>query len=139
MTTTDDALAAIRSLDYLILPCRDLPAMRRFYQSTLGFPLYRDRFGGNWVELRVGATLLTLRPRDLLAFGGVSADAAAPARGASVQLAFRVPTAEVDACHRALRAAGVPVLDPPTDQAWGHRTLFVTDPDDNLVELYADL
>jgi catechol 2,3-dioxygenase-like lactoylglutathione lyase family enzyme len=28
---------------------------------------------------------------------------------------------------------------PPTDQPWGHRTLFVRDPDGNVVEIYAEI
>jgi catechol 2,3-dioxygenase-like lactoylglutathione lyase family enzyme len=28
---------------------------------------------------------------------------------------------------------------PPTDQPWGHRTLFFRDPDGNVLEIYADI
>ncbi len=35
--------------------------------------------------------------------------------------------------------SGVAIVGEPTDQAWGHRTLFVRDPDGNVVEIYADL
>jgi hypothetical protein len=34
---------------------------------------------------------------------------------------------------------GVDVLSPPTDQAFGHRTLFFRDPDGNLLEVFADI
>ena len=36
-----------------------------------------------------------------------------------------------------LTAAGVALLSPPTDQAWGHRTLFFRDPDGNHVTISA--
>ena len=52
---------------------------------------------------------------------------------------FRVAPGEVDECAEALRAAGVAILRPPTDQPWGHRTLFFRDPDGNIVEIYADI
>ena len=47
--------------------------------------------------------------------------------------------AEVDACAEAFRKAGIKIVGEPTDQPWGHRTLFVRDPDGNVVEIYADL
>ena len=31
------------------------------------------------------------------------------------------------------------IISEPTDQPWGHRTLFVRDPGGNVVEIYADL
>ncbi|MFI2705075.1 VOC family protein [Cellulosimicrobium composti] len=44
----------------------------------------------------------------------------------------------VDDCDRAvehLAAAGVPVLEPPTDQPWGERVARVQDPDGTVVVL----
>lgn len=58
---------------------------------------------------------------------------------AALQLAFRVEPADVDACAVALEQAGVAIVDPPRDQAGGHRTLFFRDPDGNLLEIYADI
>ena len=34
---------------------------------------------------------------------------------------------------------GVALMSPPTDQAFGHRTLFFRDPDGNLLEMFADI
>ena len=34
---------------------------------------------------------------------------------------------------------GVALVSPPTDQAFGHRTLFFRDPDGNLLEVYAEI
>lgn len=124
-------LKAIRNLDYVILLCENLPAMREFYEGVMGFPIYRAQDG--WIELRIGATLLTLRRRDR------PYDGPTPRGSACVQLAFRVTPAEVDACHEELVAKGVPILDPPADQPWGHRTLFFRDPERNVLEIYADL
>jgi catechol 2,3-dioxygenase-like lactoylglutathione lyase family enzyme len=64
----------------------------------------------------------------------------APPRGAlSAQLAFRVPAEAVDECAAELTAAGVTLVSPPTDQPWGHRTLFFRDPDGNVLEIFADI
>jgi catechol 2,3-dioxygenase-like lactoylglutathione lyase family enzyme len=46
---------------------------------------------------------------------------------------------EVDECAQALRDKGVELLHPPTDQPWGHRTLFFRDRDGNVLEIYADI
>jgi catechol 2,3-dioxygenase-like lactoylglutathione lyase family enzyme len=126
-------LKAIRHLDYVILICSDLQEMRRFYEEILGFPLHRE-IGSSWVELRVGASLLALRPRDR------PYDGPAPAlESAGVHLAFRVAPAEVYTCHAELVERSVPILTPPTDQAEGHRTLFFADPENNVVEIYAEI
>jgi len=70
---------------------------------------------------------------------GVSAISTAPFSCAAVQLAFRVPPPAVDACHAELLAKGVPILRGPTDLPdWRHRTLFFRDPEDNIIEIYAE-
>jgi catechol 2,3-dioxygenase-like lactoylglutathione lyase family enzyme len=132
-------METIRNLDYVILLCDDVAAMRRFYLEVMGFPIYRDQWDGAWLELRVGSMLLVLRPRGWLTLGGRYSDGIRPAGSASVQLAFRVTPAQVDQCHARLLAAGVEVVDPPANQPWEHRTLFFRDPDGNLLEIYADL
>jgi len=57
----------------------------------------------------------------------------------SLQLAFRVSPAEVDQCADELVRRDINLLSPPTDQAFGHRTLFFRDPDGNLLEVFADI
>jgi catechol 2,3-dioxygenase-like lactoylglutathione lyase family enzyme len=127
-------LRAIRSLDYTIVFARDLAAMRSFYVDVMRFEVYFELGGGDWVELRVGSNILALtRP------GNVVPDRLPAAGTACLQLAFRVRREEVDACEAALRAQGVDIVAPSTDQSWGHRTLFFRDPDGNLLEIYADL
>lgn len=132
-------LKMIRHLDYVILLCQDISKMRHFYQHVLGFELYRDQFDGQWIELQVGSVLLTLRPRGLVQLKGKSYDGSAPTTSASVQLAFRVAPKEVDECYKALQKMKIEILDQPTDQPWAHRTLFFQDPENNLLEIYADL
>lgn len=93
-------LKAIRHLDYVVLICDDLVPMRRFYEGTMGFPLHRE-LGPTWVEFRIGASILALRPRDRPYDGPAPA-----AQTAGVQLAFRVAPAEVESCHAELVALG---------------------------------
>ena len=125
--------AAIRNMDYVVVFARDMAAMRRFYGEVMGFPVYRD-VGPAWIEYRVGGTLLTLTERGL-----VFDDPETPKGALSLQLAFRVTRAEVDACAAALKERGIALVDEPKDQPWGHRTLFFRDPDGNVLEVYADL
>ena len=128
------SLKDIHNLDYVVLLCRDLAAARAFYKDVLGFALEHD--GENWVSFRVGATLLTLRPR-----GPAPAwdDGPAMAGSADVQLAFRVPPTAIESCHAELVEKGVPIVRPPTDiPSWRHRTLFFRDPEDNVIEIYAE-
>ncbi len=125
-------LRAIRNIDYSILLCQDMESMRHFYQDVLGFPLSSD--GDEWIDFRVGASRLSLRTR------GRRYDGAPPEEGTvSVQLAFRVAPAQVESCFTELQQKGAIIIEPPTDQPWGHRTLFFKDPEGYLLEIYAEL
>ena len=124
-------LANIRNLDYVVLLCEDLERMRDFYHETMGFRNYRDLDG--WLELQVGAVLLTLRKR------GRPYDGPRLTGSAAVQLAFRVAPAEVDACHAELLRKQVEILEAPRDQDYENRTLFFKDAEANILEIYADI
>ena len=125
-------LSAIQALDYTVLRARDMEAMRVFYGRTLRFQFVRELSPG-WVEYRIGPNILALAG----SFKFLE-DQTLGAGVAAVQLAFRVPYEAVDVCAAELIAAGIPLLSPPTDQPWRHRTLFFRDPDGNLLEIYAD-
>jgi catechol 2,3-dioxygenase-like lactoylglutathione lyase family enzyme len=127
------AFQAIRAIDYTVIFVRDMAAMRRFYEDILGFPLQRE-LSPDWIEYRLGDNILALAtPRR------TAADAPTPRGSASLQLAFKVSAPEVDRCADELVRQGVDLLSPPTDQAFGHRTLFFRDPDGNLLEVFADI
>ncbi len=127
------AFQAIRAIDYTVIFVRDMGAMRRFYEDVLGFRLRRELSPG-WIEYQVGANTLALASPTLTA-----ADIPAPSGSASLQLAFKVSALEVDQCAGELVRQGVNLLSQPTDQTWGHRTLFFRDPDGNLLEIFADI
>jgi catechol 2,3-dioxygenase-like lactoylglutathione lyase family enzyme len=127
------AFQAIRAIDYTVIFVRDMAAMRRFYEDILRFPLRRELSAG-WIEYRVGDNTLALaRPRL------TAADAPTPDGSASLQLAFKVSAPEVDRCADELVRQGVNLVAPPTDQVFGHRTLFFRDPDGNLLEVFAEI
>lgn len=125
-------LDAIHTLDYTVISCIDLAATRAFYRDVMRFPIETDR--ETWVNFRVGSTVLALAHRP------------APPEPAEIppsprlQLAFRVPPAELDACHQELLAHGVEILRGPIDiPAWNHRAFFFHDPEHTLIEIYAEL
>ena len=127
------AFQAIRAIDYTVIFVRDMVAMRRFYEDVLRFPLLRELSTG-WIEYGIGGNTLALaRPRR------TAADAPIPHGTAALQLAFKVAAPEVDHCAEELVRQGVELLEPPTDQAFGHRTLFFRDPDGNLLEVFAEV
>ena len=128
-----DPKLPIRSIDYTVIFVRQMAAMREFYGATLGFPLHKE-LGPKWVEYRVGSNLLALTDR-----GSLFDDPLPPIGVLSLQLAFRVSPSEVAQCAATLKARGVEILSGPTDQPFGHRTLFFRDPDGNVLEIYAEI
>ncbi|RPI98309.1 MAG: glyoxalase/bleomycin resistance/dioxygenase family protein, partial [Chloroflexi bacterium] len=108
-----------------------LDRMKHFYHTVLGFPIYRD--WGDWVEMRAGATLLTLRRR------GRPYDGERVPGAASFQLAFRVAPDEMQGCYAELVEKKVNLIEGIRRQDYGHLTLFFKDPEGNVLEIYADI
>jgi len=127
------AFKAIRAIDYTVIFVRDMAAMRHFYEDIIGLALQRELSPG-WLEYQLGGNTLALARPSLTA-----SDAPLPAGSASLQLAFKVSAGDVDACADELVRQGVTLVSPPTDHAFGHRTLFFRDPDGNLLEVYAEI
>lgn len=128
-----DPQLPIRSIDYTVIVARQMPAMREFYGTTLGFALHRQ-LSPRWIEFRVGANILALTEP-----GGRFDDPVPPVGTRSLQLAFRVAPNEVAACAAVLADRGVTIISGPTDETFGHRTLFFRDPDGNVLEIYAEI
>ncbi len=125
-------LTAVQQLNYVIVLCDDLVRMKAFYRELLAFPV--DSESETSLALRAGSVLLGLRQRTR-DYDGQGVRPEAP----GVQLAFLVSPAEVDQCYQQLVAKGVTIVDPPTDQPRGHRTVYFTDPEGNLLEVYAEI
>ena len=128
----NSGFGAIRSMDYVIVLCDDLERMQRFYTDLFGFRIQDEEPG--WIGFRVGSLILGLRPRGCPYDGpGIKGESAA------VQLSFRVPPADVDIAYQTLKERGIDVIEAPTNQNWPHRTLFFADPENNVIEIYADI
>ena len=126
---------AIKSVDYTILICDDLPRSVAFYRDVMKFPIEVER--ENWVNFRVGSTILALRTRSI---DGGFEDGDKIAGSASVQIAFRVPPSDLDECFRVLEEKHVPIVRAPVELPhWGQRMFLFRDPEGNLLEIYAEL
>ncbi len=126
-------IRAIRSIDYVIILCDDLEKMSQFYKDLFEFYL-EDEETNHWVGFRVGTLFLGLRPR-----GRVYDGPQIRSESASIQLNFRVPPEDVDIAYQTLKEKKIDVIEAPTNQDWGHRTLFFADPENNIIEIYADI
>ena len=132
--TPQRGLGALRNLDYTMLLCAEIAPMRAFYGDVLALRIQRE-VPGRYLEFAVGAAVLAVRLR------GRAYDGPAPAAAAAaVQLAFRVPPGDLAACAQQLAEHGVSLLEPIREfPDFGHRALFVADPEHNIVEIYAEV
>jgi catechol 2,3-dioxygenase-like lactoylglutathione lyase family enzyme len=128
-----DPKLPIRSIDYTVIFARQMAAMREFYSTTLGFPLHRE-LSPTWIEFRVGSNIHALTEH-----GRAFNDPAPPVGVLSLQLAFRVAPGDGASCAAVLKERGVNIVAGPTDQPFGHRTLFFRDSDGNVLEIYAEI
>jgi catechol 2,3-dioxygenase-like lactoylglutathione lyase family enzyme len=125
-------LTAVQQLTYVIILCEDLDRMKAFYRGLFAFEVDSESETG--LALRAGSVLLALRKRTR-GYDGSGLRTDLP----GVQIAFLVSPAEVDLCYDQLVAAGVEILEPPTDQPRGHRTVYFADPEGNMLEIYAEI
>ncbi len=107
--------------------------MRAFYEKLFDFVIEED-FSDRMVFFRVGTLYLGLRCRGR-AYGGKSV----PDNAASIQISFRMPPSDVYTAYETLKQNGIDVIEPPTKQDWTHRTLFFGDPENNIIEIFADI
>lgn len=124
----------IDSLDHLVLTVASIPATVRFYTQALG--MVEERFGEGRIALRFGAQKINLHQQGR----EFEPKAELPTPG-SADLCFLtgVPLADVQA-H--LAACGVEVLEGPVQRTGATGpilSLYLRDPDDNLIEISSRL
>ena len=125
-------LESVSELTYAIVLCEDMDLMKAFYRELLPFPVVSE--SATSMAMDAGGVLLglRLRERDYDGRGGGS-------ESPGVQLAFLVSPEDVEVCHRQLVDRGIEILEPPTDQPRGHRTVYFSDPEGNVLEVYAEI
>ncbi len=119
----------------IVLEVGDLERAARFYRDALGMPEI-TRFGADrpaiWVKAAPGTYLGLWTP----AAGGPGVGIHGSRGGAHVHLAFLAPSGALDAIEARLHAAGI-AADGRVDFGDGQHSLFVHDPDGNVIE-FAD-
>ena len=126
-------LASVQNVGHVIVLCDDLDRMKAFYRDVFDFPVASESSTGLSLAARTVRLGLRRRTRH---YDGRGAGPDSP----GVQIAFPVSQADqVDRCHEQLVRKGVTILDPPTDQTWGHRTVYFSDPEGNVLEIYAEI
>ncbi len=126
----------IREIDHLVLRVVDLDRMLRFYCEAIGCTIERRQDSIGLIQLRAGRSLIDLVPVD----GKLgSAGGAAPGKeGRNLDhFCLRVDPFDASSIRRHLEARGVEVG--PVAQRFGAEgegpSLYVTDPEGNVVEL----
>lgn len=119
---------------------RDFPATFRFYRDVVGLSTtYPLDAAGPYAEFELGGDkYLGLFDRGLMleAIGRPPDVARAP----DDHSVLCVEVDDVDAAAQRLRALGMELEAEPQDhQAWEMRTVYVRDPEGNLVEFYGPL
>ena len=129
----------IRELDHLVLRVVDLDKMLRFYCGALGCTVERRQDAIGLVQLRAGRSLIDLVPVD----GTLgSAGGAAPGReGRNVDhFCVRVDPFDEAAVRAHLQSHGI--VAGPVELRYGAEgegpSVYVTDPEGNVVELKGD-
>jgi lactoylglutathione lyase len=124
-------------------PVKRLLPMLSVERLDLSLAFYAELLGGEqtyrfpaegepvFVALRLGESELGIG--QLGASPPLHGQPQRPALGHRIELCVYVE--DVDVTVGRLRAAQVPILLEPTDQPWGERVAYVSDPDGNLVML----
>ncbi len=123
-------------LTHIWLLVEELPRALGFYRDTLGLDVLNDL--GEFVELKANENFqLSLFTRNAMRLSEPEI-AIGPVSGQHATLAFAVDALD-DYCA-GLRARGVSfVSDEANHPEWGLRTVFLLDPDGNLLCLYGGI
>ena len=119
-------------VDYVILYVRDLDASIAFYRDVVRLPFkFRQ---STYAEFATEGTKFALFERSAVPdlIGRPVTEG-----GPTGEVAFVVE--DVDAEAQRMDALGIEILSRPVDRPWGHRTLYVLDPDGHLVEFAQEI
>ncbi len=104
------------------LPVSDVSAANTFYADLFGLDVGMDQ---GWIGTCVG-------DEPAVQLSVITRDATGP-----VTPVVSVGVDDVDEAYRRAVAAGLPIVHPLTDEAWGVRRFFLRDPDGNVINVVA--
>ena len=122
----------IHRIDATVLFVRDLARCTTFYRDTLGLQVTNSDSVSVAFQME-NQYLLLLEVSAAADLISSEVNALKIEGGPRVLLAAGVE--DVDAAYEELKAKGVTLLRPPTDQPWGLRTAHFADPEGNLWEI----
>jgi len=130
-TTKEASRRAIPVLQSTCLISADVRRLVEFYEPILNRKAHWS--GEDYAEFPTGAGVLAV-------FSAAAQEkyipgSAEPAANRSVILEFKV--ADVDAEYQRLEPLVKTWVKPPTTQPWGTRSIYLRDPDGNLVDFYS--
>jgi catechol 2,3-dioxygenase-like lactoylglutathione lyase family enzyme len=120
----------IRAIDHIVLTTRHLDRCIAFYTQALGMEL--EKFGAGRMALKFGEQKINIHPPGFEA--GIKAGVPTPG---SLDLCF-LADCPLDQVIARLKAHGVSIEEGPvirTGARFAIRSVYVRDPDDNLVEI----
>jgi glyoxylase I family protein len=131
-SASQTAAIHVAGLDHLVLRVADLDRAIRFYEDVLGCHVERRLDEPKLVQLRAGTSMIDLVP------GGAASRSEEPAAGRNLDhFAVRISTFDFPALAAHLRRHGVAVGE--VRRRYGAEgygsSLYITDPDGNVVEL----
>ena len=133
-TTTSKSRTTVRGLGEIALRVNDLDAMQKFYEDVIRLPLMTRVLNSAFFKIADGygghTQVLALFDRSKSpGYRGTDA-----ATSTIDHIAFEIPLSDFENELKRLRALGLEVET--ADHAWVHwRSLYVTDPEGNQVEL----
>ncbi|SHH25852.1 VOC family protein [Cognatishimia maritima] len=117
---------------YNILYVEDVPATLKFYKTAFGFEIGFLHDSNDYGELVTGETKLAFSAKSLMRSLGKTPGEAS-SQSPVFELAFE--TDDVDGDFAKAVAAGAQPVSEPSDQPWGQRISYVTDPNGFLIEI----
>ena len=120
----------IKSVDHIVITTANLERCLEFYVNALGMQL--ERFGAGRLALRFGDHKFNVHPPGFDA--GIKARVPTPG---SLDLCF-LAAIPLDEVITRLRALGIPIEEGPIERTGARfaiRSVYVRDPDGNLVEI----
>lgn len=114
----------IKHVAFFALCTQDMKRSIAFYEGLLGLKRLDTQFGDDWVEYDIGGATLAIIGRHF-----PQTQMGQFASG----ITFEVD--DVDAWFEKFKAAGVPVLMPPTDMPSCYSAIL-SDPDNNIISFH---
>jgi len=116
----------------------DVPRLKNFYQSVLGFSIQQDL--DQYVEFESPGVRFAICARSVLHAVSKHPSYQQAHSGQAFELAFPLETPmAVDETYKEIVLRGATPVQTPADMPWGQHTAMFADPDGNIHELFCDL